>query len=488
MAIVNFCGFETGDSSECFTASGTFDFANTSVKRTGTYALRINPTTTATGYGVVATYSATGVHAIFSIANLFFTFYFRYATKPASNSEEILRVEGSASNGYLRLRSDGKLELFSTDGTTSHATGTAVLAADTWYRIECNWNDTANTQEIKVDGTTDISGTITTTAANTNIAFGKFANRNGQTIDVFYDDICIDNAGYPGAGEVKIGYPIGAGAASGWTGGTNSDDFNEVDDGATQAGNDGDTTYIGATAVQDNLDHTFDMSAYATIGISGAIGAVKTIVIGRTDSVSGTSAVAHRRIISGVATELTALEQTTSYRTYAAVDVDDTVGGGGSAFTSTSFDSVEVGMAANAIAQVQRFTAAYIACWSAGSSGPGPQSVAGTQPASTGTIAAKTVNKQLAGTQPQATGTAVAKFVNKLLAGTQPQATGTIAAHFTFLNKLLAGTQPQATGAIASLRTSFVALAGTQPQAAGTIDAEALGILIPIVYHHRNRH
>lgn len=471
MAIIQFVGFETGDASECFFSAGTVDFTNTSVKRTGTYALRVNPTTTGTGQASIGIQSATGANGQFSLSNLFFTFYFRYATKPAANSEEILSVAGAAggNNGRLRLRSDGKLELFT---TVSQVVGTATLAQDTWYRIECNWNDTANTQEVKVDGTVDITGAIATGQAAVTLDFGKVVNRNGQTVDFFYDDICIDNAGYPGAGEVKMGTAIGAGADSAWDGGTGTT-FAEVNDLATQAGNDGDTTYIGAAATEDNSDHTFDMSAYATIGISGAIGAVKTIVIARSGSTSGTSTSAHRRIISGVATELTALELPTSYATYAVVDLDDTVGGGGSAFDATSFDSVEVGMAANAIAQVQRFTAVYISAWSAGSSGPGPQSVAGTQPAASGAVTFKQVNKQLAGTQPQATGTAVAKFVNKLLTGTQPQATGTIAAKT--VNKFLQGTQPQATGTIAAdIVFRQIGVAGTQPQATGALDAVSI--------------
>jgi len=363
MAIVNFTGFETGDFSEG-ALSGTGSI-QTTVKRTGSYALRINPATTGAGSASIYGHNADGIGANFSIANLFLTVYFRYATKPSSNSEEIMSFQSGLSTleGTLRLNSDGTLSIYAADGTTLHATGTAVLAANTWYRLEVNWNNTANTQEVKVDGTVDISGTITISANLSRVHLGKRANRNGNTVDYFYDDACVSDSAYPGAGEVKIAVPIGAGAASGWDDGTGTT-FAEVDE--IPPGSDGttDTSYIGTDLNGDNQDHTFDMQSWATIGGAGDIGAVKTMVLARTDSTTDTSSVAHRRLFNGSGFELTARELVTTYQLYAKIDETDPSGSG--AITSADFDSIEVGMAANTIAQTQRFTVAYLTVWSAG--------------------------------------------------------------------------------------------------------------------------
>lgn len=366
MAILNFTGFETGNSVEFNATSGTFDAAYTTVKRTGTYGLRSNPTTTAIGYVKLFVQAATGLNAQASLTAIFSTFYFRYATKPAANNEPFFAVLSSiASIVTLRLRSDGKLEIYD-QADVFIATGTAVLAADTWYRIDFRIDVTADTEEVKVDGTVDISATGVISGTIAGVGIGKVSNANGQTVDFAYDDVAIDDTAYPGAGEVKLGVPIGAGAASGWTAGTNADNFAEVD----EVPHDTDTTYIGALATEDNLDHTFNMQAAATIGIAGTIGAVKTIVVARTDSITGASTVAHRRLSGGSAFELTALELTTTYALLAKVDVTDPFDAG--AWTPTKFDTLEVGMAANTLAQVQRFTAAYVQAWSAGGPAANP--------------------------------------------------------------------------------------------------------------------
>lgn len=359
VTILNFYGAETGNAIELSATGGTFDAAYTAWKRTGTYSFRSNPTTTAVGWGRLLNFTATGLSAALSVSNFFASGYFRYATKPSVNSEPLLQINPDALQ--LRLLSDGTLALY--NSITLIASGTAVLVANTTYLIEINFNDTANTQEVKVDGTVDISGAFAQTGPVTSFFLGKTFDRNGNTVDFLYDDWCIDDAAYPGAGECKIAVPIGAGAASGWTAGTGADTFAEVD----EIPHDTDTTYIAASATEDNLDHTFNMQAAATIGIAGAIGAVKTMVVARTDSITGTSTVAHRRLFNGSGFELTALGLTTTYALLAKVDVVDPSAGGG-AITTADFDTIEVGMAANTLAQVQRFTAAYVTVWSAGSS------------------------------------------------------------------------------------------------------------------------
>jgi hypothetical protein len=353
MAISNFTGLETGDAIELNTLNGTASIQSTT-KRTGTYALQCNPTTTAIGSGELRAHSITGTKSLFNAPVLHITFHFRVGTLPAANNEIICAISGSVVE--VRVSSGGVLSLYT--GTTLNATGTAVLALDTWYQIDIRVDDTGNTQEVRVDRVVDITGSIATGAASSAVFFGKSTNRNGNTVNFYYDDMAFGGSGgYPDEGEVKLGIAIGAGAAAGWTNGTGTT-FAEVDD----LPHDGDTTYIQASAVQDNLDHTFDMQAAATIGLQSTIRAVKPMVIPRTTSTAGASTVAHRLLSGGSGFELSALELTTSFQLLARVDETDPFDS--AAWTATKFDTVEVGMAANAIAQVQRFTAVYVSVWS----------------------------------------------------------------------------------------------------------------------------
>jgi hypothetical protein len=74
MALLNFCGWETGDSSEAQSSSGT-NSVQTSVVRTGTYAFRANPTTTAVGNHRFAKHSTAGVATTaFGVATLYHRF------------------------------------------------------------------------------------------------------------------------------------------------------------------------------------------------------------------------------------------------------------------------------------------------------------------------------------------------------------------------------------------------------------------------------
>lgn len=333
MATVNFCGWETGDSSEAVLTAGTFS-VQTSVKRTGSYALRVNPTTTATGRHKFVPYvSTTGLaDGAGTTANIFFTVYFRYATKPAANSEEILACTNGTNVMALRLNSTGTLSLY--DTTTLIADGATVLAQDTWYRIECNFNDTANTQEVKLDGTVEISGSATTAAAWNGVNLGKSNDRNGQSVDLFYDDFIYSNTGYIGAGEAKIAVPIGAGTYNNFEDGTGTT-FAEVDEIPPNT-----TDYVQNTS-GISVHKIFDMQASATIGLVGSIVSVKPWVL-MAESSSTTTAGAMRFLASGteVGTTATDLGNTTYVQIARMRDTDP---GTSAAWTTTGFDTLEVG-------------------------------------------------------------------------------------------------------------------------------------------------
>lgn len=362
MAIRNFGGFEAGDTTECRATSGTFSVQATH-KRTGGYGLQVNPTTTAVGHVELSepSTSAAGYNGGLAANTLWIGFNFRAITLPAANEEEIATIlDGVGAAWNLRITSGGVLKLYK--DTTLAGTGTAVLSAGaTYYWITMGLTN-ASVQTVNVGGALDISGTTSGTSNYSLVFLGKRTNRNGQTVDFVYDDYIFDDASAPTRGECRMAVPIGAGAASGWTNGTGTT-FAEVDE--VPAGSDGttDTSYIQASATQDNLDHTFDMQSSATIGLSGTVRAVISQVLAKTGSISGTSAVALRTIVSGTAVEMPAagIELTTSYQTLVDLFIVDPSDSG--AWTTAKFDTVEVGMAANTIAQTQRFTTAYAHAW-----------------------------------------------------------------------------------------------------------------------------
>ena len=158
MAIIGLCGFETGDTVQAIGVAGTHDVQGT-VKRTGAYALRCNPTTTGVGYVGLGGYNPKP--AAYNAATAYYPFLFRYATKPASNSEPLFTAASTtgANKFHIRINSAGNLSAHNRFGTLM-ATGSTVLAVDTWYRIDAKVGTGASAAwEVRIDGVSEISGT-----------------------------------------------------------------------------------------------------------------------------------------------------------------------------------------------------------------------------------------------------------------------------------------------------------------------------------------
>lgn len=303
MAYSNICGFELGADSGASgeggvsTTSGLTGTASivTSPVRSGEYSLRVNPTTTGTGYFQLFGFNVigNGVKLAFNSATTYVRFYFRYATLPASNDEEIVSINQTSSATQkcsLRINSTGNLVLYDSVLAQIGSTGSTVLSANTWYIIEISVaSGLTAAVEVKlgIDGgseSVEISGTGNTDSTNAgNVQFGKANNRNSQTVDFFYDDIAISDSAYPGPGKIlrmdidgdgtNVSWTIGAGAGS---------DYQNIDDYASQADNDGDTTYLTTSTNTNSQDAAFESAA--TAGISGTVNVVKVITVARDES------------------------------------------------------------------------------------------------------------------------------------------------------------------------------------------------------------
>lgn len=343
MARVRIWGAEMGDFSDVIATSGTLSIVSSPVG-TGTYALRVNPTTTGTGYAAIKGLISTGELASTSItfATGYYQFRFRYATKPGSNSEEICQVVSGATaiKATLRLTSTGTLDLYNQDGTTLRATGSTVLSADTWYTLQLTIGTDSgggvddSTYELKINGSSEYSGSNldATATANTGILLGKVTNRNSQTVDFFYDDVIIDDAAYPDTSAVVgVLQPDSAGNYSGATAGTYAD----VD----ELPHDGDTTYL--TWTSNTNRHSAALESSATAGISGTIVTVQPYGIGRKTTTSTRVLVLATRNGSTDSDSGTGSAIPTSYTFFGgkilATDPSDS-----GAWTTTKLDSLEV--------------------------------------------------------------------------------------------------------------------------------------------------
>ncbi len=374
MAIVRFTGFESGAAPEVGTISGTGSIVS-SGQRTGSYAFRVNPTTTGDGSMTLTPVANTGLpntSASFTDGSTF-GFAFKAVTLPAANEEYIARslVPVGAVQWTLTITSGGLLKLYETSPAgTLLGTGSTAIGS-TYVYIEVRVNNTTNAYDVQVNGVSEISGTNAAINGNTGqLALGKVINTNSQTVDFYYDDVYVDDAGtflatttsFP---EVKILKPDAAGASAGWTNGTGTT-FAEVDEVPPES--DGtDVSYIQASATEDNQYSTFGVQSTATGGVTGTISAVEGYVWAKTGSTAGSSNVNIRVRNSGTNSDATGLELTTSYQGLHRVLVTDPATG--SAWTSGGVDTVEIGMLANTIAQTQRFSAAYIFVLSTVSSG-----------------------------------------------------------------------------------------------------------------------
>lgn len=337
-ARINIIGFESGSlDPEPWTYSGTVSISSTTV-RTGTYSLRVNPSTTGTGlYRIGCFTSAGGRDVACNVATIYPRFFYRYATKPASGSEILFQSRTSADGVKftLRLTSSGNLAAYDSAGTLL-ATGSTALAQDTWYRIEPKVGTGASAAwEVQLNGASEISGTGNLSTSNNGRLFlGKTTDVSGQSIDFFYDDFSLDDAEYPGEGKIVRLVPNANGSTMAWSTGTGSSNYAEVDD-VPQVG----TSYVKNTGAANEVA-LFDLTDSSTAGISGTIHAVRPLIQARLDA-TGTSAFSMRTRSGTTNTDLSTVALTTGGAYISTTYATDPNTAG--AWSTAAIDALEVG-------------------------------------------------------------------------------------------------------------------------------------------------
>lgn len=280
MAITDFRGAESGLTNDLQGSGGSVNGSETTTVYTGTYSYRMNITTTAVGWISMGAVTSTGNPTTSSTASRGFNFWFRYGTKPASTSEEIMTIRQSTNDRFtIRLNSSGNLQFHDTTNITSNtplATGTTTLNSGTWYRISGLVTLGAGTGSatIKIDGTTEYtSSSINTGSTNFTLAiFGKRTDRNGQSVDYYFDDISIDDSVEPASRRVIALAPTANSGSNQWTAGTGASDYQEVD----ERTHDGDDSYVQSTgAANDQAFFSFATISSAGFGGSTDVGALR---------------------------------------------------------------------------------------------------------------------------------------------------------------------------------------------------------------------
>lgn len=287
MARVAIQGFECGDNiggtanispETATTIDGTASIQSTT-KRSGNYALRVNPTTTGTGAvfiskQVFTDWLSSPLTTAFNLSTVHVRFYFLVATAPSSYEQATNTQPADKAAIYVQSSGAGFIFRVKDSGGTNYDNAT-ILNLNQWYRIEMTIGNGVGTGTIilLVDG---VQWVNTVTANTTNVfmdffKLGKVADTNGQSVDFFYDDVSIDDAALPGPGSIVMLYPNAAGTDQTWTVNGAATHFGCVDDWNRQNGDDDETTYLSVslsgTQAEENscLDFTGNFSAQSIV-------------------------------------------------------------------------------------------------------------------------------------------------------------------------------------------------------------------------------
>lgn len=343
MATLSLTGFDSGDTLDIVSTTGTASVQNTTVRSAG-YALRCNPTTTATGSALIQGFANTGGGAAWSASVTYLRFYFRIATLPASANEEFFTIEtsGVAVKISGRITSAGNIQLYSSTTLQLGSDGTTTLALNRWYRIEvkCGTGLANVIYELRVNGITELSGNgALLNTASGEARLGKVTDRNGQSVDFYYDDVLVSDTDFPGQGRIRVKIPVGIGAYDAFTsssGGAKNTDVDEIPTNAT------DWVVTSGTSGQAQ---TFTLTSNANASINGQINTVKLFTAWRNHNpvTSAGNGTVRLRLRSGTTDLDTGADIATGNSYLGRQMLSDTDPNTGAAWTEAALDSVQGG-------------------------------------------------------------------------------------------------------------------------------------------------
>lgn len=479
MAVLNFTGFETGDTSE-LAAVGAAASVQSTTKKNGTYALRLNPSAGTTSWARIQGVGSTGKAAGFGrTAATYYGFWFRYASATGS-PQTVASVRDAADAEVFTLFLSGNQIDLSLGGTP--VGGGFTLSANTWYFIELEATSNGLVK-LRHDGSGFSSLTPCANLTQDRLVLGSSAS---STFDFYYDDVYIDDAAWLGGAQVLVAVPTGDSATNtAWSASTGNK-WACVDELPPSA-----TDYIEALTTAGDRRYSATHASATTLGVFGGIRGVKSMAIFWEPTSTTTLGVIGIR--SGATNfELTAVDiGTTAEVTMARVDATDP--NTSASWTRANFDAAEP-LVRRSTSDTSNIRVKWMGLMVLST---GPVTLAGAQPAPSGSLAKKFLKSlagaepapsgaladitiipggvDLAGAQPAPSGSLAHVYTQfKSLAGAQPAPSGAIAFKRTLSHFTLAGAQPAPSGALAALHSLFVALAGAQPAPSGSIAADLI--------------
>jgi hypothetical protein len=243
----------------------------------------------------------------------------------------------------ISINGAGRLQIYRGTTSTVLATGTTVLALNTWYYIEIKvtFSNAAGVVELKLDGASEIASTGSLDTTNTANAYANqiviAAGSNGQyDFDDLYlcDDSGSLNNTFLGVRRVQTVAASGPGSNTQMTPNTGTN-HGAVDDTTP----DDDTTYVS----EDTAGH-YDL--YAMGDLSGSpsdVAFVQSIIRARVDDAGAASI--REKCKSGASTYNGATTHNlgSSYRDYPTIRESDP-NTAGSKFTASTFNAAEFGV------------------------------------------------------------------------------------------------------------------------------------------------
>ncbi|MEO8437108.1 MAG: hypothetical protein ABI562_01525 [Chloroflexota bacterium] len=272
-------GFEHGVVSAAggfFTAlTGAGLSADAGVNRSGAYSLKVTSAAGASSNGELAIGPAVGVGVV--------RVYVRLASLPAADVSELLVMHTTTGSdlqlGYLSATKN--LQIVIGSGVGSKVTGTTVIAAGTWYRIDLQFvaNSNPHTAAWQIDGV----GQPALSKAGGASTFKSLILGSRVAADAFtanYDDVLVSGtaADFPmGVGAVEALRPNGMGTNN--TPGSFRDDDGTAVDAASYTRLDespmsGSSDYVLQQTIgaADYVEVTFDdTTSGCVVGVSGLL-------------------------------------------------------------------------------------------------------------------------------------------------------------------------------------------------------------------------
>lgn len=263
--------------------------AQSTTKRSGSFALKCNTTTSQTAFiGFGGIDPTTGGQVALAAGDIFIRFYFLWLTKPTTGEEVICRVRsaGNVALSLITLQSDATLAAF-VNGVVGHVgVSTTVLTTNVWYRIEYHYTAGASGKaELKINGNVEFTATGSYNVATVaDISIGKSLDiQDSRTIDVYYDDMMFSDTAYPGPGRVIELRPASNGTYQDWLSGPSPQDFTQINEIPIDVAS-ASATYIQNSGGATNQVSTFGVDNAITAGISGKVKCVIPYIWCREDT------------------------------------------------------------------------------------------------------------------------------------------------------------------------------------------------------------